>query len=85
MASAGWLRNGHKRLPDNAVNMVEFKREMVRLDYIAERLQVACQQVQNERRKRKEELNRALQDVQLRQSDSQQRRIKDDLDTLQVN
>jgi len=85
MASAGWLRNGHKRLPDHAVNMVEFKREMVRLDYIAERLQVACQQVQNERRKRKEELNRALQDVQLRQSDSQQRRIKDDLDTLQVN
>jgi len=84
MASAGSSRNGQQWLPDHLVNLAQLKREMVRLDYMIERLQVACQQVQNERTKRKEELHRALKEVQLRDSNSLQTRIKDDLDTLQV-
>ena len=84
MASGGCIRNGQEWLPDHLVNLTEIKREMVRLDYVTERLQVACQQVRDERSKRKEELNRAVQDVQFRNSDSKEKRITDDFDTLQV-
>ena len=66
------------------VDFAEFKRQMVRLDYVAQRLRRARQDVEDERLRSREALRRALADVQSRADAVQQRRIDDELDTLRL-
>ncbi|XP_059352119.1 uncharacterized protein LOC132088135 [Daphnia carinata] len=71
-------------LPDYIVNFVDFKREMVRLDYTAEQLRRACQEVEERRRKMRDRLRRESDDVAARAHACHQRQLRDDQETLEL-
>lgn len=71
-------------LPDYIVNFVDFKREMVRLDYTAEQLRRACQEVEERRVKLREGLQRESDEVAARAHTCHQRQLRDDEETLEL-
>ncbi|KAI9555343.1 hypothetical protein GHT06_017858 [Daphnia sinensis] len=71
-------------LPDYLVNCVDFKREMVRLDYTADQLQRACHEVEERRRKMRDGLRRESDDVAARAHACHQRQLRDDQETLEL-
>lgn len=71
-------------LPDYLVNFVDFKREMVRLDYTAEQLRRACQEVQERRVRVREGLRRDSDEVVSRAHACHQRQLRDDEETLEL-
>lgn len=77
-------RGSNQHLPDYIVNFVAFKREMVRLDYTAERLRKACREVEERRIQMQEGLRRQENQVTLRQQSCNQRRLQDDQKTLAI-
>lgn len=76
------IRTSNPHLPDHLVNFVAFKREMVRLDYTAERLRKACHEVEEQRQKLKEGLRRQENQVTLLRQACDARRLQDDQETL---
>lgn len=72
------------RLPDYLVNSVDFKREMVRLDYTADQLQRACHEVEQRQRKMRDGLKRESDDVAARAHACHQRQLRDDQETLEL-
>jgi hypothetical protein len=71
-------------LPDYLVNFVDFKREMVRLDYTADQLRRACQEVEERRTKMREGLRRESDEVAARAHSCHQRQLRDDQETLEL-
>lgn len=71
-------------LPDHIVNFVEFKREMVRLDYTAEQLRRACQEVEERRVKIKERLRQEADEVAAKAHACRQRQLQNDQETLDL-
>lgn len=71
-------------LPDHLVNFVDFKREMVRLDYTAENLRRACQEIEEQRRQMRAKVQRELDQVVARAHAFHQRRLHDDQQTLDL-
>ena len=63
---ASGKREQQIKLPDHIVNFVDFKREMVRLDYTAEQLRRACQEVEERRVKLREGLQQESDQVAVR-------------------
>lgn len=71
-------------LPDHLVNFVDFKREMVRLDYTAEQLRRACREVEERRVKTRERLKREADQVAAKAHACRQRQLRDDQETLDL-
>ena len=65
-------------------SFVDFKREMVRLDYAAANLRKAGQRVENEKERQREELRQAVRDVEERSKSLERRLLQDDQETLEL-
>ena len=72
------------QLPDYLGNFVDFKREMVRLDYTADQLRRACHEVEERRTKMREGLRRESDEVAARAHLCHQRQLRDDQETLEL-
>lgn len=83
MASEEMAR-ASRNLPDYLVNFVDFKREMVRLDYTAEQLRKACQEVEERRVRLAEGLRREEDQLMLRQQAFDRRKLEDETETLRL-
>ena len=65
-------------------DFVDFKREMVRLDYTAETLRIAQQRVTKEREDERDGLRRAIDDVDARSKSLSRQVLRDDQETQQL-
>ena len=83
MASVACGRD-YRPLPDHLVHFADFKREIVRLDYTADRLRAACLQLANRSRESSQQQQRAVDRVRCGADGARQRQLDDQLRTLQV-
>lgn len=70
--------------PDHIANYVEFKREMVRLDYTAEQLRQAVKEVEDKRTQLKLGLKRQEEEVTRRTLECHQKLLNDEQETLDL-
>lgn len=70
--------------PDHITNYVEFKREMVRLDFTAQQLRSAIKEVQDKRAQLKQGLKHEEEEVTRRTLECHHRLIKDEQETLDL-